>query len=102
MVYLADIYGFTSKIGTSKAKVLEFTYNQEEADARMFAYGRFIMTRYSVQRMIISFSDTDVAVISCYWKVSGLEPIGKKGLKSSVSVNKPYFPLNSINDKPNF
>ena len=58
VVYLADIDGFTVTIGTSRTTVLKFTYDQEEADARRFACGKFIVTRYSVQRMIISFSDT--------------------------------------------
>ena len=102
VVYLADIYGFTIKIGTSTTTVLEFTYDQEEVDTRIFAYGKFIMTRYSVQRMIISFSDTDIAVISFYQKVSDLESIDKICLKFCVSVNKPYFPIHCINEKLNF
>ena len=50
VVYLADIYGFTTKIGTSTTTALESTYDQEEVDTRIFANGKFIMTRYSVQR----------------------------------------------------
>ena len=68
----------------------------------MFTYGKCITTKYSVQRMIIYFPDTGVAVVSCYQKVSDLEPIGKICLKSCVCVDKQYFPIHCINDKLDF
>ena len=102
MIYLADIDGLTTKIGTSTTTVLEFTCDQEEADTRMFAYRKYIAIRNSIQRLIIFFPDTDVAVISCYQKVSDLEPVGKTCLKSCVSVNKQYFPIHCINDRLDF
>ena len=52
--------------------------------------------------IIISAPDTDVAVISCYQRVSGLESIDKIRLKSVVFKIKRYLTIHDITDKLGF
>ena len=66
MIYLADIDGSTIKITQQVSAVLEFRKDHEEADSKMFAYGKYIATEHPIKKMIISSQDTDVAVISCF------------------------------------
>ena len=63
VIYLADIDGSTIKATQQGSAVLEFKSNHEEADTKMLAYGKYIVTVHPVKKMIISSPDTVVAVI---------------------------------------
>ena len=68
----------------------------------MFAYGKYIATEQPIKKMIISFPDTDVAVISCFQKISCLESIDEIWLKSGIGVNIQYLPIHDITDQLGF
>ena len=102
VIYLADIDGSTIKVTQHGSTVLEFKSDHEEADTKMFAYGKYIVTEHPIRKMIISSPDTDVAVISCFQKSSHLESIDEMWLKSGVGDNKEYLPIHDIIDQLGF
>ena len=102
MIYLAGIDGLTIKITQQASAVLEFKSDHEEADNKMFAYGKYIATEHPIKKMIITFPDSDVSVISCFQKISCLESIDEIWLKSGIGVNIRYLPIHDINDQLGF
>ena len=52
-MYLADIDGSTIKITQQGSAVLELKSDHEEADTKMFAYGKYIATEHPIKKMII-------------------------------------------------
>ena len=75
MTYFADIDGSTIKITQQGSVVFEFKSDHGEANTKMFAYGKDIATEHLISKMIISFPDTGVAVISSFQKISCLDSI---------------------------
>ena len=102
VIYLVDIDGSTIKITQQGSAVSEFKSDHEEADTKMFAYGKYIATEHSIKEMIISSPDTDVAVISCFQKISFLESIDEIWLKSGIGVNIRYLRIHDITDQLGF
>ena len=99
MIYLADINDSTIKITQQGSAVLEFKCDHWEDDTKMFAYGKYIATEHPIKKIIISSPDNDVAVISCFQKISCLEPIDEIWLKSGIGVNIRYLPIHDITDQ---
>ena len=96
VVYLTDTDGSTIKITQQGYAVLEFISDHGEADTKMFAYGKYITTEHLIKKMIISSPDTDVAVISCFQKISCLESMDEIWLKFGIGVNIRYLPIPDI------
>ena len=96
MIYLAYMDGSTRKIMQQGSAVLEFKTDHEEADTKMLAYGKYIATEHPIKKMIISSADTDVAVISCFQKISCLKSIDEIWLKFCIDVNIRYLPIHDI------
>ena len=99
VVYLTDTDGSTIKITQQGYAVLEFISDHGEADTKMFAYGKYITTEHLIKKMIISSPDTDVAVISCFQKISCFESIDEIWLKPDIGVNIRYLSIHDITDQ---
>ena len=55
--------GSAINIAQQGSAVLEFKSDHEEAEAKMFAYRKYIATEHLMKKIIISSPDADVAVI---------------------------------------
>ena len=93
VMYLADIDGSTIKLLQQCSAVLEFKSDHEEADTKMFAYEKYIATEHPIKKMIIFSPDTNVAVMSCFLKISCLESIDEIWLKPGIGVNIQCLPI---------
>ena len=102
VMYLADIDGSTIKLLQQCSAVLEFKSDHEEADTKIFAYEKYIATEHPIKKMIISSPDTDVAVMSCFLKISCLESIDEIWLKPGIGVNIQCLPIHDITDQLGF
>ena len=63
-IYLTNLEGATDRVTSQCSEKIDFYYDHEEADKKMFAYIKFFSDNIRLNKVIIVAPDTDVTVIS--------------------------------------
>ena len=62
--FLANLDGATDYVTSQSSERIDFHWNHDKADTKMFTYNKFLCDNIRLSKIIIVSPDTDVTVIS--------------------------------------
>ena len=93
---LANLDGTTDHVKSQRSERIDFYRKYKEADTKMFAHVKFLGDKIRVNRVIIVWPDSYVAVISLYQSVTNLLILDALWFKISTSDDQRYIPIHVL------